>query len=83
MSSLNLKVAAALLPKQVEIETNRTRPLSELSDAELIKLILGGRIDVIVEALLIFRGHAPLSSAQLSGTSFNSGSETSRRSSFP
>jgi hypothetical protein len=34
-----LKVAVALLPKQMEIETNRTRPVRELSDAELLVLI--------------------------------------------
>jgi hypothetical protein len=34
-----LRVAAALLPKQMEIETNRTRPLRELSSAELMVLL--------------------------------------------
>jgi hypothetical protein len=48
----------------MDIETNRTRPLSELSDAELIRLILGGRIDVIVEAILVFRGHPRLTPDQ-------------------
>ena len=59
-----LKVAAVLLPKQMEIETARTRPLSELTDAELMSSMLDGSIDLIVESILIFRGHAPLTSAQ-------------------
>jgi hypothetical protein len=58
-----LKVAAALLPKQMEIETSRTRPLSELSDAELMDLLLDG-IEVVVEAILVSRGHAPLTAAE-------------------
>ena len=53
-----LKVAAALLPKQMETETNRTRPVSELSDAELMDLLLDG-IEVVVEAILVSRGHVP------------------------
>jgi Family of unknown function (DUF5681) len=47
-----LKVAASLLPKQMETETRRTRPLAELSDAELIEL-LAGEIEVVVESVLI------------------------------
>ena len=52
-----LKVAAVLLPKQMEIETARTRPLSELTDAELMSSMLDGSIDLIVESILISRGH--------------------------
>jgi hypothetical protein len=56
-----LKVAASLLPKQMETETRRTRPLSELGDGELIEL-LAGDIEMVVERVLISRGHAPLNS---------------------
>lgn len=54
-----LKVAASLLPKQMHTETRRTGSLSELSDAELIDLVLDDT-DVMVEAILVSRGHAPL-----------------------
>ena len=54
-----LKVAASLLPKQMETETRQSRPFSELSDAELIGIILD-ETEVIVEAVLVSRGHAPL-----------------------
>ena len=47
----------------MEIETSRTRPLSELSDAELMHLLLDG-IDVVVEAILVSRGHVPLTSTE-------------------
>ena len=40
-----LKVAAVLLPKQMEIETARTRPLSELTDAELMSSMLNGSVE--------------------------------------
>ena len=52
-----LKVAASLLPKEMVIEPGRTRPLAELSDAELIEL-LASDIEVLVERVLISRGHA-------------------------
>ena len=58
-----LKVAASLLPKQIETETRRTRPLAELSDAELLGLVAEG-IEDNVEAVLILRGHAPLTIAE-------------------
>jgi hypothetical protein len=58
-----LKVAAALLPKQMETETNRARPF-ELSDAEILNLLLDGSIEEIVEAIMIFRRSALLTSAQ-------------------
>jgi hypothetical protein len=58
-----LKVAASLLPKQIETETRRTRPLAELSDAELLGLVAEG-IEDNVEAILILRGHAPLTIAE-------------------
>jgi len=58
-----LKVAASLLPKQMENETRRTRPLSELTDAELLALVLDGT-EVLVEAILVSRGHAPLTIAE-------------------
>jgi hypothetical protein len=58
-----LKVAASLLPKQMEIERSRTRPLSELSDAELLDIVADG-IEVAVETILISRGYAPLTAAE-------------------
>ena len=58
-----LKVAASLLPKQIDTETRRTRPLAELSDAELLGLVAEG-IEDNVEAVLILRGHAPLTIAE-------------------
>ena len=58
-----LKVAASLLPKQMEIEAGRTRPLSELSDGELLHLIADGT-EEMVEAVLVLRGHAPLTIAE-------------------
>ena len=58
-----LKVAASLLPKQMEIEAGRTRPLSELSDGELIEL-LAGDIEMVVERVLISRGYPPLTIAE-------------------
>jgi len=58
-----LKVAASLLSKQMETETRRTRPLSELGDGELIEL-LAGDIEMVVERVLISRGHAPLKIAE-------------------
>ena len=54
-----LKVAASLLPKQMEIEAGRIRPLSELSDSELLHLVADGT-EEMVEAILVLRGHAPL-----------------------
>jgi hypothetical protein len=57
-----LKVAAALLPKQMEIETNRTRPL-ELTDAELMELMLEST-EAVVDAILLSRGHAALTVAK-------------------
>jgi hypothetical protein len=54
-----LRVAASLLPKQMEIETNRTRPLSEYSDAELMEDIANG-IEGTIEKILVARGHAAL-----------------------
>jgi hypothetical protein len=45
------------------IEAGRTRPLSELSDAELIDLVLEGT-EGVVEAILVSRGHAPLTIAE-------------------
>jgi hypothetical protein len=47
----------------METETKQTRPLSELSDAELIDIVLG-ETDVMVEAILVSRGHAPLTIAE-------------------
>jgi hypothetical protein len=47
----------------MEAETRRTRPLSELSDAELIDL-LAGDIEMVVERVLISRGLAPLKIAE-------------------
>ena len=58
-----LKIAASLLPKQMELEANRTRPAPELTDAELNDLILDG-VEAIVEAILISRGHASLTTAE-------------------
>jgi hypothetical protein len=58
-----VKVAASLLPKQMETETRRTRPLSELSDAELLSLVADGT-EEMVEAILVSRGHAPLTMAE-------------------
>jgi len=59
-----LKVAAALLPKQMEVKTAGTGSMSELSDAELMNILLHGSIDEIVEAVLVYRGHARLTSVQ-------------------
>jgi hypothetical protein len=59
-----LKVAAALLPKQMEVRTARTGSMSELSDAELMNILLRASLDEIVEVLLVHRGHPPLTSAQ-------------------
>lgn len=47
----------------MEIEAGRTRPLSELSDGELIEL-LAGDIEMVVERVLISRGHPPLTIAE-------------------
>ncbi|MGZ3585313.1 MAG: hypothetical protein ACXVCT_21425 [Ktedonobacterales bacterium] len=58
-----LKIAASLLTKQSEIETMRTRPPSELTDAELMDLLLDG-IEGAIEAVLVSRGHAPLTAAE-------------------
>jgi hypothetical protein len=54
---------AALLPKQMEIETKRTRPLSELSDVELMELILEGT-EAVVDAILVSRGQVALTAAE-------------------
>ena len=59
-----LRVAASLLPKHMEIETNRHRSVGELSDEELTDLVTNG-IENAVERVLIDRGHAPLSPAEL------------------
>ena len=58
-----MRVAASLLPKHREIETNRHRSVGELSDEELTDLVTNG-IKNAVERVLINRGHAPLSSAE-------------------
>ena len=61
-----LRVAASLLPKQMEIETNRSRPVRELTDAELneeiarIKEIRDNGIEAMIEKILVARGHAAL-----------------------
>jgi hypothetical protein len=47
----------------MEIETARTRPLSELTDAELMDLLLDG-IEDVVEAILVSRGHTPLTATE-------------------
>jgi Family of unknown function (DUF5681) len=58
-----LRIAASLLPKQMEIEANRSRPAYELTDEELSAL-LSNDIDVVIDRILIDRGHAPLSPAE-------------------
>jgi hypothetical protein len=54
-----LKVAASLLPKQMELEVNRSRPLSEYSDAELMDILENG-IEGAIEQILVAREHAAL-----------------------
>jgi hypothetical protein len=46
----------------LEVKTARTGSMSELSDAELIKILLRGSLDEIIEAVLVYRGYAPLTS---------------------
>jgi uncharacterized protein DUF5681 len=58
-----LKIAASLLPKQMEIEAGRSRPAYELTDEEILAL-LSNDIDVVIDQILIDRGHAPLSPAE-------------------
>jgi hypothetical protein len=45
----------------MEIETARTRPLSELTDAELMDL---DGIEDVVEAILVSRGQTPLTATE-------------------
>ena len=47
----------------MEIDTARTRPLSELTDAELMDILIDG-IEDVVEAILVSREHAPLTTAE-------------------
>jgi hypothetical protein len=59
-----LRVAASLLPKQMDIGTNQSRPVPELTDAELneeiarIKEIRDNGIEATIEKILVARGHA-------------------------
>jgi hypothetical protein len=59
-----LKVAAALLPKQMEVKTARIGSMSELRDAEILAVLLDASLEAIVEAVLVYRGRPPLTSAQ-------------------
>jgi hypothetical protein len=58
-----LKVAASLIPKQIEIEPDRPRPVHELSDEELSASISDG-IDRVIDRILLDRGHAPLNQVE-------------------
>jgi hypothetical protein len=54
-----LRVAASLMPKQMEIETHRPRGLSEYSDEELTEMLANG-LESTIERILVARGHAAL-----------------------
>ena len=54
-----LKVAASLMPKQMEIEMPRPRGLSEYSDKELTGMLADG-LESTIDRILVARGHAAL-----------------------
>jgi hypothetical protein len=59
-----LKIAVTLLPKQAELETHtRPRELCELSNTELMDLLLEGT-DKVVDFILEKRGHPTLTPAE-------------------